>query len=182
MEGTQSDFAKSVGAMKMANSAVSDAKLAYTAFKDPRKAAMDFLMRFTSITFGVSLVTSHMEAFQNMPTHIKTAWFYFDGKIWNHDGGAKLEATKVIVPNAEEITMRSGTHRMNAETTAESASVTFNPLALASPATYAAAGSVNVSSQTSTTSQTIHDHATILGCDEKSSEMSLLKHNITNRH
>ncbi|MDP3371281.1 MAG: hemagglutinin repeat-containing protein, partial [Candidatus Paracaedibacteraceae bacterium] len=109
-----------------------------------------------------SSVTSHMEAFQNMPTHIKTAWFYFDGKIWNHDGGAKLDATKVIVPNAEEITMRSGTHRMNAETTAESASISVNPLALANPATYAAAGSVNVSEQSSTQSQTIHDHATIL--------------------
>jgi len=128
LEGAQGDFAKGIGALKVANSAVADAKLGVKAISNAGEAAKEFLSRFTAITLGVSSITSQMECYENLPTHIKTTWFHFDGKIWNHDGGAKLEATSVFVPNAETITMRSGVHRTVSNTAAESASVSFNPL------------------------------------------------------
>ena len=155
LEEAEGNFAKGIGAMKVANSAVADGKLAVKAISAPGAATTEFLSRFTSINLGVSSITSQMEHYENLPTHIKTSWFHFDGKIWNHDGGAKLEATSVFVPNAETITMQSGVHRTVSNTASDSASVGFNPLA-------PQASGVNVGNQTTTVTQNIHDHAAIV--------------------
>jgi hypothetical protein len=61
LEEAEGDFAKGIGAMKVANSAVADGKLAVKAISAPGAAATEFLSRFTSINLGVSSITSQME-------------------------------------------------------------------------------------------------------------------------
>ncbi len=154
LNDAQGDVAKGIAAIRVANSAVADAKVLANVVSAPDKAALDFLARFTSLSLGISSIATQMEAYQNMPTHIKTAWFQFDGAIWHHDDGAKLEATKVIVPNAELVTMRSGTHHLTQETTADSGSLGVNPLV--------AGVTASVGHHASTMTQTLHDQASIL--------------------
>ncbi len=155
-DSSQDDLRKGVAGAKVVNAAVKDGK-ALSKLGTPGGAkgvGMSMLTRFATVSLSSQTTSTKMEAFKNLPNYIQTSWFQFDGKIWHHNGGAKLHARSVIVPNADLITMRAGADRASQSSATESMGVDVNVY------DWSQCGA-NLSNSKTTIRQVIHDHSTI---------------------